>query len=265
LNDLIAEYLVNYPYLNELLVLFQHSSFIVSRAEIVTRLGTISESLGRRYPEFAHVFEPERVLEVLYAIGFLGVLKQGQASYAFEGGPSVDLSDDTFVVQPSFREALRSTSSIALRPLDLGRLRRRAELEFTSTERFAPVRGRLSSRRLQYVAVRCQAVVAAFMRADVPYDVKAEVRSNLGHVRDVADELAFRTHESDRQVSLFAYEVVEHLRALLSALRVTPVIDGGQARDLIRTLDDAIRDLSRLAESPSYLGTLGDIGQRGPS
>ena len=80
LQDLAAEWRVNYPFLSDLFVLFQNGSYLISRRILAEKLRTMSEALQRRYPRYAGVFNVDSVLDILFAIGFLGVVRGGSSS-----------------------------------------------------------------------------------------------------------------------------------------------------------------------------------------
>jgi len=243
LRDLIAEYLINYPFLNDLFVLFQNSSYVVTRPGLQNRLGTVRDALMKRYPDQVTAFEADAVLDVLYAIGFLGVLRQGEASYSFAGAAAVGPSDETFLVHPAFRDALRSTSSLDVRQPDLSRFSRRIESEASAIAGTPPVfRGSGSRRTTVFVVDRCQRIIEAFTASTLPPEVKAEVRSNLGKFLAVLDEVGSDQDFRDTFPGLLS-ELVNHLRSLKAAVRSSGLSDLNEALRLTRQLDDTIDQL----------------------
>lgn len=112
LMDLVNEWRVNYPYLAELLVLFQSSSYVLTREAVELRLTTITNSLAGRYPQHGSAFTLTGVLDILYGVGFLGVIRDHKTTYVYDDPNSIEANEGQFVVHPCFRDALRSTSSV---------------------------------------------------------------------------------------------------------------------------------------------------------
>lgn len=118
LQDLVGEYRVNYPFLADLLVIFQSSGYLITRPALEQRLGRVADALAARYPPFSSVFNVHDTVDLLYGIGFLGVLRNGISHFSYEDPVQLQPDDAGFVIQPSFRQALRSTSSLDVRPYD---------------------------------------------------------------------------------------------------------------------------------------------------
>ncbi|GAA3450802.1 hypothetical protein GCM10018962_26350 [Dactylosporangium matsuzakiense] len=119
-QDLANEYLVNYPFLTDLFVLFQHSGYVVGRDALEHRLSTLSETLRNRHRRFADVFTMHGITTVLYGIGFLGARRGPHFEYMFDGNESLSGTEPAFCVHPCFRQALHATTAVGVsgyRPL----------------------------------------------------------------------------------------------------------------------------------------------------
>ncbi|GIG93376.1 P-loop ATPase, Sll1717 family [Plantactinospora endophytica] len=119
-QDLANEYLINYPFLPELFVLFQNSGYIVTLAALDERVRTLSETLRGRHHRFASVFTTLGVASVLYGIGLIGVRRGDKFEYVHGRNSPLDGTEQEFCVHPCFRQALRATAAAnitAYRPL----------------------------------------------------------------------------------------------------------------------------------------------------
>ena len=241
LLDLFGEYQINFPFLNELFILFQNSSFLVSRNSIVERLNTIRDSLQRKYPEHGTVFTVAGVVEILFGIGFLGVMRQGRSSFGYEQGVTVQAVDEIFVIHPAFREALRSTSSLDLEPLDLNRLRGRVELGIRQFASELPVfRGSPESQLAYSIGGLLSRLQSLYGDSSLPPDVKLEVRRNLRDAVDLVGELDARSLED------LAQEIVAYLDSLRRALGGSGFAAGSDTLSLIRETEFVAEDIRRL-------------------
>lgn len=120
LNDLIGEYWVNYPFLNDLLLLFTNISFVLPRKRLEEMYEHLQDVLKGRYPSYTTVLGTDAILNILYAVGFLGVQRNQETLYYYKVPGTVEASDNIFVVHPAFRSALKSTSSIDIPPYQQG-------------------------------------------------------------------------------------------------------------------------------------------------
>ena len=114
LLDLVGEWTVNYPFLNDLLVLVQSGSYLINRDDLSRKVEPIRDSLASRYREFSHYFNTDGVINIFYQIGLLGVVRSGRPSYAYEELVPVEPHEREFAIHPGFREALRATSAIGV-------------------------------------------------------------------------------------------------------------------------------------------------------
>lgn len=120
LNDLIGEYRVSYPFLNDLLLLFTNISFVLPRKRLEEMYGRVQGVLKGRYPDYTSVLGTDAILNILYGVGFLGVQRKHETLYYYKVPGTVEASDKVFVIHPAFRSALKSTSSIDIQPYQPG-------------------------------------------------------------------------------------------------------------------------------------------------
>jgi hypothetical protein len=261
LRDLIAEYLVNYPFLNDLFVLFQNSSYVVTRHGLEAKIQMVQNALAQRFPDQQTAFGLDNVLDVLYVIGFLGVLRPSGPSYSFAGSPPPGPADETFLIHPAFRDALRSTSSIDLRPPDFDRLRNRIQDRTRAVLAEAPVFRGERNRLTSSIALRCEQIIDSFTRSDLPEDVKTEVRLNLTDAISVCQRLA-TSEDSDfeRLISELISEVIDHLTSLRMAIRRSELTDARELARLARHLEDTAGDLRVIMRDEYRLGP-GSVGR----
>lgn len=106
LQDLRDEYRIQYPFLEILFTsVFYNTSSRLDRAAIKQSFERVRERLVRNFGDY--YFNPlDNLLQVLYSIGFLGVLDQGAVRYAFLGHKAFIAYVSQFEIHPMFRWAL---------------------------------------------------------------------------------------------------------------------------------------------------------------
>lgn len=122
LDDLAIEYRVQYPFLEKVFwnVFYRaphRFDFANFKKRITPRLAKWSSESGGEY------FKPlEKLLEVLYRIGFVGAIKPGKILYFYNAIP-VTISDTReFIIHPAFRPALEIVESIEhMKTIKIGR------------------------------------------------------------------------------------------------------------------------------------------------
>jgi hypothetical protein len=104
LKDLASEFRVQYPYLDELLGLFQAFKAEFTREEFDVRFQESKPRL-KKYPDL-QTASTEKVLQILYIIGFLGTQIDDEAIFVYDD-PLILLSQEkTVIVHPAFHLAL---------------------------------------------------------------------------------------------------------------------------------------------------------------
>ena len=112
LNDLTGEYIINYPFLNDLLILFSNTSYVIPRQRFENVFNRVSTALKERYADYKNYFSIDTILNILYAIGFIGVERLGKTVFYYNDARTVEDSDNILIVHSAFRSALKCTSSI---------------------------------------------------------------------------------------------------------------------------------------------------------
>jgi len=189
LNDLIGEYRVSYPFLNDLLVLFTNISFVLPRRRLEEMYGRVQDILKGRYPGYTTILGTDTILNILYGVGFLGVQRNQTTLYSYKVPGTVEASDNVFVIHPAFRNALKSTSSLDIPPYQPG-------IDWQQQPQYLELaRGRFASRFAQEISqdmspkmlenlifrierLREQLVT----ERDVPSEISSEVSRSLGAI-----------------------------------------------------------------------------------
>jgi hypothetical protein len=195
-SDLTNEWKVNYPFLTDLFVLFSNSSFLISREAFESRFYAVANALKQRFPEHGNAFLPNSILQILYNIGFVGVVRDGNTAFFTSDQNTVEPVDRMFVIHPAFRDALRSTSAVAVAPYSASLLADRFMSEFMlerSPIRSQPVvtRGSRPYREFYYIDKILDNLEQVLSReAGLPSEVREEIRANLTNIRRDATTIA---------------------------------------------------------------------------
>jgi len=106
LKDLATEFLVQYPYLEDLLKTFEGFKASFTLAEALGRLDERKVMLGDKHPAFETI-NSDRSLQILFIIGFLGTVDdEGNRLFSYDD-PNIILSQKPhIVVHPAFHTAL---------------------------------------------------------------------------------------------------------------------------------------------------------------
>lgn len=105
LNDLASEFLVQHPFLRDLLALFQGFQPEFTRDEFDERYGAVQKKLARQYPEL-YSLGANSMLQVLFRIGFLGAKIDGNSIYFYDDPMLILPQCESIVVHPAFHLAL---------------------------------------------------------------------------------------------------------------------------------------------------------------
>jgi hypothetical protein len=238
LQDLNSEYRINYPFLGDLFVLFQNTSYYTSREGLKGLLSAFSNGLRTRYPEFSNIFNVAEILDILYAIGFLGVVRDSQVRYSYNE-KRLQLTDMRFVIHPAFREALRSTRGLDVdtdhvfaRPAEYG------EPAGMPHGGIPTVRGSAVYRLVGEMNRTMQRISDETMQADLPPDIRQELRAVLLSLEQrLPDPSSLEEYELlsySAEVSQLYRKVAQRLVAL------------GESKDgrLVRLLEESARSSS---------------------
>jgi len=106
LRDLASEFIVQYPYLEDLLKVFEGFKVSFEPVEIVTRLDDRKALISERFSDLKGV-NNDRILQNLFLIGFLGAVDPaGEQQFVYDD-PKIILSQQLrIIVHPAFHSAL---------------------------------------------------------------------------------------------------------------------------------------------------------------
>ncbi|MCC3424138.1 MAG: hypothetical protein JGK12_09435 [Microcoleus sp. PH2017_01_SCD_O_A] len=105
LNDLASEFLVQYPYLKDVLTLFQGFQASFTKDEIDSRYQETQKKLTRIYPEL-HSLSSNSLIQTLFQIGFLGAKINGEEVYFYDDSKLILPQYQSIVVHPAFHLGL---------------------------------------------------------------------------------------------------------------------------------------------------------------
>jgi hypothetical protein len=247
LTDLQTEWVVNYPFLADVLVLLANRSYLFSKAAFSEILQLLAADLVKRYPDFRHhLLSAESVLRVLYSIGLLGVIRDGRTVYNYDVAQdqTIQPEDMEFVIHPSFRFALQSVSAVGHGPfqLDPAVLQSR----FLREERFGIGAENIGpsrfARGLVLVARGLDELRQTFEQTALPGDLKKELHKNILSVQDqIRETIDLGEGYSMRMAAMQMHDYLRRLELNLG--------DKGYIhaeRDLSFRLHQVVRDLERL-------------------
>jgi hypothetical protein len=125
------------------------------------------------------VFNLDDVIDILWGIGFLGVVRNGVNEYSYGASAKIQEGERMVVIQPGFREALRSTSSIAMRLYEPGRIRSRYASGLRGTGSDYKLRAHSARRVLETVQYMMQNLEERVNRAGLPEEAEWKLRQTL--------------------------------------------------------------------------------------
>lgn len=250
LSDLQNEWTINYPFLADAFVLLANSSYLLHRDSFEATLGQVQLDLASRYPSLSHTFSTDTLLSILYAIGLLGVVRNGQTFYSFHANAErqIKANDREFVLHPCFRSALQSTSALKLSAYqpyqgDERGLMLRRQVALDAPQFWGPIRTRAtrSVRFLGYTGRSLDSLRAAVEKSSLPEELRAEIRSSLTIVRQ---ELSSALERSDPLVIAdVGSRVHRHLSQVLKRLHEGNWFQ--QDKDLEYIFQESLEELER--------------------
>lgn len=228
LNDLIGEYIINYPFLNDLIILFSNTSYVVPRQRFENVFERVRTALEERYSDYRRYLSVDTTFNILYGIGFLGVERVGRSVFYYQDARTVEDTDKVFIVHAAFRSALKCTSSIDIQgysPTDgidnsrrylseiqRGRYATRSVFEVTKIEdedlyRF---RKKLDNFRRRVI-----------QQEQLPVEVVSEISRNLSAMIKEVDEFITNYDYEDIQSEIIRMNIIRYLRKLKEKLSTT--------------------------------------------
>jgi hypothetical protein len=241
--DLAKEYLDSYPFLNGLLNLFENTGYVATRHALETRFEARREALHQEFPAYAQNLTAPGIIDVLYAVGFIGVRRGNDITYATDTQSAIRQDETEFHVHPCFRPALTG-----LNPLELPAYHPQASLSprprgFTVGSNAAVVQNFIAAavgftedrdfRLLNELALSCERILRYLGRSGLPDatrdEVSAQVTRVLDHARDRRERL---TDGARLDVSAYVVTAANYLGSLASQLTESGVPDVGVTRML---------------------------------
>jgi len=254
--DLGKEYLDSYPFLNGLLGLFENTGYIVARPALETRFEIRRDTLHQEFPAYAQNLTAPGVIDVLYAVGFLGVRRGNDVVYAGGTQSPIRPGETEFHVHPCFRPALTGMNPVELptyRPQAWTSLPPHGVAEdhshgvvdnshgvavgdyFAVAQRlrgsdvgFFPDR---DFRLLDELALSCERILRFLGRSGLPDATRDEVSSQVAHVLDHARDRQQRLRGGTRiDASAYVVRAANYLGSLASQLTESGIQDAGATR-----------------------------------
>ena len=258
LNDLIGEYRVNYPFLNDVLIIFSNTSYVMPRIRFEEIYSRLRASLEERYPNYDLGLSLDSILNILYGVGFIGVERVNEVVFYYEDPGTVEDEDSLFVVHPAFRRALKCTSSIDLKPYSpADSSSSRASFRFRSSLGAEFHRGRSATRstfespgsKREYIAYeRILSQLTRLRRSVIaertlPTEVVGEISRNIGvMINEIRDTLE-RGGYDYIQLEICRKNVVSYLENLRDKLHKVGFVSDSTSIDSV--LNFLVRDSYR--------------------
>jgi len=254
LKDLTLEYLVAHPFLKHLFPLFQNTGYVVTRAALGSRFEEAAGTLHRLFPAYADALTLAGVIDILYAVGFLGVRRGSDVVFAGDDDLPVQPHETELHVHRCFREALGATSAIDIRryePLVAGA--RIASGSFGPAASATTALNR-DDRLVRELIRSCHSVFSQVGRAVGPlsYEVRDEIFQQITRVLDDANRLATDTSSVDVDDHLLV--TAHYFTTLAAQVLASGLDDTSGAGGVAHRIEEEARRLRRLAGG-SYGGS----------
>lgn len=232
LNDLIGEYRVNYPFLNDLLILFSNTSYVIQRSRFETIYNRIQKAVEERYSNYRTFLSIDSVLNILYGIGFLGVERMGQTYYYYQDPRTVENTDRIFVVHPAFRNALRCISSIDVHPFSPSDELQRSNRHLYEMRRYrSPFRGNIEQTMYGKESYEFERLLERLIRIrklllkekELPTEVMSEISRNLSlMMNELENNIKFG---DPIQLEVIRISINRYLRSLCQKLTDNDILN----------------------------------------
>ncbi|MEV6624373.1 hypothetical protein AB0M83_17635 [Amycolatopsis sp. NPDC051106] len=241
LLDLAKEYLVTVPFLDRLFVLFQNTGYVVMRSAVANRLEPFVEALHDRFPNYKHVLTTDGVAEILYRVGFLGVLRKTGVSYAGSGQLPLQPQENEFHIHPCFRPALGAEEPMT--PMPFGTAARLRQLRLMLGSDNTDVASQIVSgdvtifsskdtRLLELLVNACQRLLRRLTRMPLPGGAQEQLSDQLSDL--VAQTVTLRGSSTEDGVAHVskAATYLDGLARQLAASGLGSPREDGIVRDL---------------------------------
>jgi hypothetical protein len=248
LQDLTREYQVNYPFLQQLFVMFQNTGYIVTRTAIKERLGVYAGTLRRQFPDYTNAFSVQSVLDILYGIGFVGVKRGGAVVYSWKVQVGIQSSETEFHIHPCFRPALNTIRATDIYGYSVHGAIQASRLEagnvFQAAGRDVGIGYNPEWALLDSLLRSCEIILRQLGRSGLPEDARAQVSEELGRVVNGAVEQrrALYTGSADHPIE-HVIRAAGYLDSLAAQLVKNGVADSERGQRLVRTIQEEAREL----------------------
>lgn len=252
LDDLEAEYRVNYPFLSDLFGPFQNSGYIISRTGLVERFSPLLEALRKRFPELAPALTLDAIIDILYGVGFLGVRRKTQTVYSYQDPVRIEPNECQFYIHPCFRQALRSSTATDLQPyrpppIDL----LDAEI-LNNASRIGEVRLRSAWRYYgQGTIAECaQRILERLNNPQLPPEVAVEIGAQIRQMSEYAKKMLDRLNQNEcdeLELSGYIRWTCQFLLDLARELQDGGMADNQPIQTIARAIEDEARRLGEEA------------------
>ncbi|MBW4670294.1 MAG: ATP-binding protein [Cyanomargarita calcarea GSE-NOS-MK-12-04C] len=244
LNDLIGEYIINYPFLNDLLILFSNTSYVVPRQCFEIVFERVIPALEERYSNYKNYLNIDTVLNILYGIGFLGVERVDKSVFYYQNAKTVEETDKVFIVHPAFRNALKCTSSIDIEGYSatdgIGNFKRYFS-EIQRGRSATRVTGEILRSQpdrdggISYLRKMLDAFRTIVIKEEIPVEVKNEISRNLSVMIKQIDEFTENSDYPDMQGEIIRINIITYLSKLKEKLSATGFVS--EKSSMSRELD----------------------------
>ncbi|MFJ7219808.1 P-loop ATPase, Sll1717 family [Amycolatopsis sp. NPDC098790] len=249
LLDLAKEYLVTVPFLDRLFVLFQNTGYVVMRSAVATRLEPFAEVLHGQFPNYATILTADGVVEVLYRVGFLGVLRESGVSYAGSGQLPLQPQENEFHIHPCFRPALNALDAAPLLPFEASTRLVQISADRVTNASFAVTGSglRVSQSRdfelLDRLVEVCQRLLRQVSRMPLPAGVHEQVTGEISAVLSNTATARDRLFAGYAEINAFGHVVqaAQYLDELAERLMKAGI--GARDDGIVQTLVASSRQL----------------------
>ncbi|MDO0935392.1 hypothetical protein QQY66_28355 [Streptomyces sp. DG2A-72] len=248
LKDLALEYLVAHPFLKHLFPLFQNTGYVVTRAALGSRFDAAAESLHRLFPAYPDALTLPGIIDVLYAVGFLGVRRGNDVVFAGGDDLPVQAHETEFHVHPCFRAALGATSAIDLRHFEpLVATNRLAQGNFQAFGELGVTYIARDHRLVMELRRSCHSILAQTSRAvSLAPDARDEITQQINRVLDEVNTIPAHARSTfDLEDRLLV--TTHYFDTLAAQLLAGGLDDTTGAGDVVRRIEEESRRLRRLA------------------
>jgi hypothetical protein len=256
LQDLAREYLVNFPFLSRIFAIFQNTGYIVMRSALQSRFEEHLETLHARYPEYSDMLTVDGIIDVLFAVNFLGVRRGSEVVYTGEAHVSVQPHETEFHIHPCFRPALNALSSTELHAY-VPRQRFGFSLGDQHVPGVAVIGSSIASvfsllpRRdfalVQSLIDSCERIRRQLGRANLTPETAYEISVQVGRVVDDSSQLLFHIRQGERRDAVsHVVAATNYLNTLATQLVESGVDVGDGTRSVVHRIQDETRALERM-------------------